>query len=92
MLLFLTQVLLAAQNSNKNYKNLLPIVVVSDSQYATLTYPFVVALIIPTCNIYALAIHHWRYHTNFTNAANLPPMSPQFVYLRQDVFSRNFAQ
>jgi hypothetical protein len=32
----------------------------------------------------------WNYDTDFNNAANLPPISPRFVYLRQERFSREF--
>jgi hypothetical protein len=32
----------------------------------------------------------WDYDTDFNNAANLPPLSPRFVYLRQERFSRDF--
>lgn len=45
-----------------------------------------------TCNIYTPPIRNWDYDTDFNNAANLPPLTPRFVYLRQEVFSRNFAQ
>jgi hypothetical protein len=34
----------------------------------------------------------WSYDTNFNNAANLPPLSPRFVYLRQELFVRDFEQ
>lgn len=44
------------------------------------------------CNIYTPPRRNWDYDTEFNNAANLPPMAPQFVYLRQEVFSRNFEQ
>jgi len=45
-----------------------------------------------TCNIYSAPIRNWDFDTDFNDAANLPPMAPQFVYLRQEVFSRNFEQ
>lgn len=45
-----------------------------------------------TCNIYSPPIRNWDYDIDFNNAANLPPLTPRFVYLRQEVFSRNFEQ
>ncbi len=45
-----------------------------------------------TCNIYSAPNRNWDFDTDFNDAANLPPMAPQFVYLRQEVFSRNFKQ
>lgn len=45
-----------------------------------------------TCNIYTPPIRNWDFDTDFTNAANLPPLTPRAVYLRQEVFSRNFEQ
>lgn len=32
----------------------------------------------------------WNYDTSFNNAANLPPITPRFVYLRQELFVRKF--
>jgi Tfp pilus assembly protein PilE len=32
------------------------------------------------------------YDTDFNNAANLPPLSPRFVYLRQEIFDRTYAR
>lgn len=32
----------------------------------------------------------WNYDTSFNNAANLPPITPRFVYLKQELFVRNF--
>jgi hypothetical protein len=32
----------------------------------------------------------WNFDTDFSNAANLPPLSPRFVYLRQELFQRDF--
>jgi len=32
----------------------------------------------------------WNYDTSFNNAANLPPITPRFVYLRQELFQRDF--
>lgn len=34
----------------------------------------------------------WNYDTSFNNAANLPPITPRFVYLRQELFVRDFDQ
>lgn len=34
----------------------------------------------------------WDYDTRFNDAANLPPLSPRFVYLRQELFVREFEQ
>jgi len=34
----------------------------------------------------------WDYDTDFNDAANLPPLSPRFVYLRQELFEREFEQ
>lgn len=43
-----------------------------------------------TCNIYTAPKRLWDYDIDFENAANLPPLTPRFVYLRQEVFSRDF--
>ena len=32
----------------------------------------------------------WSYETRFSDAANLPPLSPRFVYLSQELFVREF--
>jgi hypothetical protein len=32
----------------------------------------------------------WDYDTDFNNAANLPPLTPRFVYLRQELFVRRY--
>jgi hypothetical protein len=32
----------------------------------------------------------WRYETKFNSVANLPPITPRFVYLRQELFTRSF--
>jgi hypothetical protein len=42
--------------------------------------------------VYGAPIRDWRYDTRFNNAKNLPPMSPRFVFLKQEGFSRNFDQ
>jgi hypothetical protein len=34
----------------------------------------------------------WNYDTSFNSAANLPPITPRFVYLRQELFVRRFEQ
>ncbi len=34
----------------------------------------------------------WHYDTDFNDASNLPPLTPRFVYLRQELFLRNFEQ
>lgn len=34
----------------------------------------------------------WDYDTDFNDAAKLPPLSPRFVYLRQELFVRQFEQ
>jgi len=33
----------------------------------------------------------WSYDTDFNDASNLPPLSPRFVYLKQELFARQFA-
>ncbi len=43
-----------------------------------------------TCNIYSPPFRNWDYDTAFNDAANLPPLTPQAVFLKQDAFSRNF--
>ena len=35
---------------------------------------------------------NWDYDTSFNNAANLPPITPRFVYLRQELFVRDYEQ
>lgn len=32
----------------------------------------------------------WSYDVDFNNSINLPPLTPQFVYLRQEMFLRDF--
>jgi hypothetical protein len=44
------------------------------------------------CNIYTPATRNWDYDTDFNNAANLPPLTPRFVYLRQERFSRDYTR
>jgi hypothetical protein len=42
------------------------------------------------CNIYNAPVRNWDFDTNFTNAANLPPMTPRFVTVQQILFTENF--
>jgi hypothetical protein len=44
------------------------------------------------CNIYNPPNRLWRYDPLFNNAANLPPLTPRAVFLKQELFSRNFEQ
>jgi hypothetical protein len=44
------------------------------------------------CNIYNPPNRLWRYDPLFNNAANLPPLSPRAVFLKQELFSRSFEQ
>ena len=39
---------------------------------------------------YSPPARDWGYETRFNDAANLPPLSPRFVYLRQELFSREY--
>ncbi len=39
---------------------------------------------------YSPPVRDWGYELRFNDAANLPPLSPRFVYLRQDQFLRTF--
>lgn len=41
-------------------------------------------------NYYTAPNRVWSYETAFNNAANLPPITPRFVYLRQELFVRDF--
>lgn len=41
---------------------------------------------------YTAPNRNWDYDTRFNNAANLPPLTPRFVYLRQELFVRDFEQ
>lgn len=34
----------------------------------------------------------WNYDISFNNVANLPPLTPRFVYLKQELFVRDFNQ
>jgi hypothetical protein len=42
------------------------------------------------CNIYNPPIRAWNYDPRFSNAANLPPLTPRFVYIKQVLFTENF--
>jgi hypothetical protein len=44
------------------------------------------------CNIYSPPFRNWDFDSDFNNAANLPPLSPRFVYLRQERFSRDYTR
>jgi hypothetical protein len=39
---------------------------------------------------YEAPTRDWDYDTRFNTASNLPPLSPRFVYLRQELFVRDF--
>jgi Tfp pilus assembly protein PilX len=41
---------------------------------------------------YSAPNRDWQFDTDFKDAANLPPLSPRFVYLRQQLFSRSYDQ
>jgi hypothetical protein len=43
-------------------------------------------------NNYNAPNRNWGYDNRFNNAKNLPPLSPRFVFLKQEGFSRNFDQ
>ena len=44
------------------------------------------------CNIYNAPVRDWNFDTDFRSAEGLPPLSPRFVYLRQELFQRDFDQ
>ena len=44
----------------------------------------------PSCNIYRPPSRDFSFDTDFTNAANLPPLTPRAVYLVQELFQRDF--
>jgi hypothetical protein len=46
----------------------------------------------PSCNIYNPPTRNWSYDLRFNNAANLPPLTPRVLSLKQELFSRNFDQ
>ena len=39
---------------------------------------------------YGAPTRDWNYDVSFNNAANLPPITPRFVYLKQKLFVRDF--
>lgn len=41
---------------------------------------------------YKPPVRTWSYDTRFDNATMLPPLGPRFVYLRQEIFMRDFEQ
>jgi hypothetical protein len=45
-----------------------------------------------TGNVYNPPRRDWNYESRFNNPENLPPLSPRFVYLRQELFVRDFEQ
>lgn len=42
-----------------------------------------------TCNTYLRPDRNWSYEAAFNDAANLPPLTPHFVYLRQAFFTED---
>ena len=45
-----------------------------------------------TAQSYSPPSRDWNYDVSFNNAANLPPITPRFVYLKQELFVRDFDQ
>jgi Tfp pilus assembly protein PilX len=43
-------------------------------------------------DVYSPPLRPWDYDTEFNDARNLPPLTPQFVYIKQDSFIRSFDQ
>lgn len=43
-----------------------------------------------TCNIYSPPIRNWDFDQRFNDAGDLPPLTPRTVYLRQELFQRDF--
>ena len=41
---------------------------------------------------YSAPVRDWTYDVQFNDAANLPPITPRFVYLRQELFVRDYEQ
>ncbi|HKJ82986.1 MAG TPA: hypothetical protein VJ961_03075 [Mariprofundaceae bacterium] len=41
---------------------------------------------------YTAPVRDFGYDTSFNNAANLPPLSPRFVYLKQEMFDRTYTR
>ena len=44
----------------------------------------------PPCNIYNPPARNWNFDSAFNNAANLPPLTPRFVYVQQVLFTEDF--
>ncbi len=42
------------------------------------------------CNIYNPPARAWNFDPGFNNAANLPPLTPRFVYVQQVLFTEDF--
>lgn len=42
--------------------------------------------------IYKPPLRSWAFETNFRDSAKLPPLTPRFVYIKQDNFVRSFSQ
>lgn len=42
--------------------------------------------------VYSAPIRNWNYDTSFNTAQNLPPITPRFVYLKQQLFVRDYEQ
>ena len=42
------------------------------------------------CNIYNPPTRNWNFDPAFNNAANLPPLTPRFVYVQQVLFTEDF--
>jgi hypothetical protein len=42
------------------------------------------------CNIYNPPIRNWNFDPAFNDAANLPPLTPRFVYVQQVLFTEDF--
>jgi len=43
-----------------------------------------------TCNIYNPPDRKWNFDADFNSAANLPPLTPRFVYVQQILFAQDF--
>jgi hypothetical protein len=42
------------------------------------------------CNTYAHPQRDWTFESAFNDAANLPPLTPRFVYVQQAIFAQDF--
>jgi hypothetical protein len=42
------------------------------------------------CNIYNPPTRNWNFDPAFNDAANLPPLTPRFVYVQQVLFTEDF--